>query len=166
MKMSGQDSRKEIENGIQVLNEGRPEDAVKIFAKILKSEPQNAEAYFWRAEASLALSQIAIDEILALYRKAIEYDPTNAYYQSSLGFFCSENGRFNDAEAAYNKAAELEPESSAQFYSEFAAEYARKAPAFMEKFLDDKTREMIQKKALKYALKSISMDEETAKKLL
>jgi Flp pilus assembly protein TadD len=166
MKMPGEDSRKELEDGIQLFNEGRPEDAVKKFAKILKNDPKNAEAYFWRAEASLALSQVAIDEILAFYRKAIEFDPTNAYYQSSLGFFCAENGRFNDAEAAYNRAAELEPESSAQFYSEFAATYARKAPVFMERFLDDKTREMIQKKALKYALKSISMDEETAKKLL
>lgn len=155
-----------MEEGMQLLNEGRPEDAVKRFTKIIKSDPKNADAYFWKAEASLSLPQVTVEEIIALYRKAIENDPVNAYYHSSLGFFCSENGRFNDAEASYNKAAELDPDSSSQFYSEFAAEYAKKAPVFMEKFLDDKTREMIQKKALKYALKAISMDEETAKKLL
>ncbi|MCL4346843.1 MAG: tetratricopeptide repeat protein [Candidatus Thermoplasmatota archaeon] len=161
-----EDAKKELEDGIQLLNEGRAEEAIKKFSKVTKIDPKNAEAYFWKAEASLALSQVTVEEILALYKKAIEYDPNNAYYQSSLGFFCAENGRFNEAEAAYNRAAELDPESSSQFYSEFASEYARKAPVFMERFLDEKTREMIQKKALKYALKSIMMDEETAKKLL
>ncbi len=157
---------RDMEEGMQLLNDGKPEEAVKRFTKAIKSEPKNADAYFWKAEASLSLPQVQVEEIIELYKKAIENDPANAYYQSSLGFFCSENGRFNEAEAAYNKAAELDPDSSSQFYSEFAAEYARKAPIFMEKFLDDKTREIIQKKALKYALKAISMDEETAKKLL
>ena len=164
--MANDQINRDMEEGMQLLNDGKPEEAVKRFTKAIKSEPKNAEAYFWKAEASLSLPQVEVEQIIELYKKAIENDPVNAYYQSSLGFFCSENGRFNEAEAAYNKAAELDPDSSSQFYSEFAAEYARKAPIFMEKFLDDKTREIIQKKALKYALKAISMDEETARKLL
>jgi len=157
---------KEMEEGMQLLNQGRPEEAIKKFAKVIKTDPKNAEAYFWKAEASLSVPDVTTDEILMLYKKAIEMDPANAYYQSSLGFFCTENGRFNEAEAAYNRAAELDPDSASQFYSEFATEYAKKAPVFMEKFLDEKTAEMIQKKALRYALKSIAMDEERAKKLL
>ena len=164
--MANDQINRDMEEGMQLLNDGKPEEAVKRFTKAIKSEPKNAEAYFWKAEASLSLPQVEVEQIIELYKKAIENDPVNAYYHSSLGFFCSENGRFNEAEAAYNKAAELDPDSSSQFYSEFAAEYARKAPIFMEKFLDDKTREIIQKKALKYALKAISMDEETARKLL
>ncbi len=164
--MANDQINRDMEEGMQLLNDGKTEEAVKRFTKVIKAEPKNADAYFWKAEASLSLPQVEVEQIIELYKKAIENDPVNAYYQSSLGFFCSENGRFNDAEAAYNKAAELDPDSSSQFYSEFAAEYARKAPIFMEKFLDDKTREIIQKKALKYALKAISMDEETAKKLL
>jgi Tfp pilus assembly protein PilF len=157
---------KDMEEGLQLLNEGRPEEAVKRFARVMKADPKNAEAYFWRAEASLSLPDVGVDEILSLYKKAIEFDPDNAYYHSSLGFFCAQNGRFNEAEAEYNRAAELEPESASQFYSEFATEYAKNAPVFMEKYLDDKTKEMIQRKALKYALKSIRMDEETARRLL
>ena len=164
--MANDQINRDMEEGMQLLNDGKTEEAVKRFTKVIKAEPKNADAYFWKAEASLSLPQVEVEQIIELYKKAIENDPVNAYYQSSLGFFCSENGRFNEAEAAYNKAAELDPDSSPQFYSEFAAEYARKAPIFMEKFLDDKTREIIQKKALKYALKAISMDEETAKKLL
>lgn len=164
--MADEHVSRDMEEGMQLLNEGKPDEAVKKFTKAIKTEPSNADAYFWKAEASISLPQITVEEIIELYKKAIENDSMNAYYQSSLGFFCSENGRFNEAEAAYNKAAELDPDSSSQFYSEFAAEYARKAPVFMEKFLDDKTREMIQKKALKYALKAISIDEETAKRLL
>ncbi len=164
--MASDQIARDMEEGMQLLNDGKPEEAVKRFNRVIKAEPSNADAYFWKAEASIALPQVPVDDIIVLYKKAIEGDPSNAYYQSSLGFFCSENGRFNDAEAAYNKAAELDPDSSSEFYSEFAAEYAKKAPVFMEKFLDDKTREIIQKKALKYALKAIDMDEATAKRLL
>jgi uncharacterized protein Smg (DUF494 family) len=36
----------------------------------------------------------------------------------------------------------------------------------MEQYLDDSTRALIDKKSLKYLLKSIGLDEEKAKKLL
>jgi hypothetical protein len=36
----------------------------------------------------------------------------------------------------------------------------------MEQFLDDKTKDIIAKKALKYLMKSIGLDEEKARKLL
>jgi hypothetical protein len=45
-------------------------------------------------------------------------------------------------------------------------EYYKRAPAVFEQHLDDNTREIIVKKALKYLLKSINLDEAAAKKLL
>jgi hypothetical protein len=45
-------------------------------------------------------------------------------------------------------------------------EYFRKAPVVFEQHMDEKTMEIITKKALKYLLKSINLDEASAKKLL
>ena len=75
-------------------------------------------------------------------------------------------GRFNDAETFYNKAAEVDSENAAYYWSEFAVNYKAKAPVAMEQFLDDKTRDMIATKALTYALKAITLTKDDAKRLL
>ncbi len=65
-----------------------------------------------------------------------------------------------------NAAAKLDEENAAFYWSEFAVQYARKAPVVMEQFLDDKTRDMIRQKALTYALKALGIEKEDAKRLL
>ena len=75
-------------------------------------------------------------------------------------------GRFNEAEQAYTKAAELDKDNASFYYSEFAIHYRNKAPVIMEQFLDDKTRDMIAQKSLNYMLKALNMEREEAKRLL
>ena len=106
------------------------------------------------------------EEVMELYKKAVELDPMNPIYQSSYAAYLIEIGRFNEAEAAYLKAAELDPDNARYYFSEFGVEYIQRAPVVMEKFLDDKTKEMILKKGLKYLLKAAGITDEEAKKLL
>ena len=61
---------------------------------------------------------------------------------------------------------DLDPDNARYYYSEFGVEYILKAPVVMEKFLDDKTRDMILKKGLKYLLKAAGISEEEAKRVL
>jgi tetratricopeptide (TPR) repeat protein len=110
--------------------------------------------------------KMAVEDVQASYKTAVELDPKNPIYQSSYAAFLVEIGRFNEAEAAYNKAAELDPDNAMYYYSEFGMEYTIKAPIVMEKFLDDKTKDMIMTKGLKYLLKAVGMTEEDAKRLL
>ncbi|MCK5397639.1 MAG: hypothetical protein KAJ33_05260, partial [Thermoplasmata archaeon] len=93
-------------------------------------------------------------------------EPDNVYYLTTLGSFCSDIGRFNEAEQYYTKATEIDEENASVYFSEFAISYFTKAPIIMEKFLDDNTRKMIKKKSLIYMLKALDMDEEEAKELL
>lgn len=155
-----------VKQGFQLLSEGDYSQALSRFDKATKSDPKNAEAYFGKAEAGVLVPKMSVDEILALYKKAVELDPNNPYYLTSMGAFCVEIGRLNEAEAAYNKAAEIDPDNAPYYYSEFGVEYSRKAPEVMEQFLDEKTKDIITRKALKYLLKAIGLDEEKAKKLL
>ena len=60
----------------------------------------------------------------------------------------------------------MDEENAPFYWSEFAIQYARKAPVVMEQFLDDKTRDMIRLKALTYALKALGLEKEDAKRLI
>ncbi len=157
---------KDLMDAQDALSAGDFEAAAARFSKVIKADPKCAEAYFGRAESSVGVPKIAPEEVMELYKKAVELDPKNPIYQSSYGAYLVEIGRFNEAEQAYMKAAELDPDNARYYYSEFAVEYVLRAPVVMEKFLDEKTRDMILRKGLKYLLKASGITEDEAKRLL
>lgn len=160
------DNERDLMEAQDALASGDFEKAVAKFSKVIKADPKCAEAYFGKAEASVGVPKMTPEEVAESYKKAVELDPKNPIYQSSYGAYLVEIGRFNEAEAAYNKAAELDPDNARYYFSEFGVEYTLRAPVVMEKFLDDKTKDMILKKGLKYLLKAAGMTEEDAKRLL
>lgn len=157
---------KDIMDAQDALANGDFESAVAKFSKAIKADPKRAEAYFGKAEASVGVPKMTPEEVMELYKKAVELDSKNPIYQSSYASYLLEIGRFNEAETAYNKASELDPDNARYYWSEFGVEYIQRAPVVMEQFLDDKSREMILKKGLKYLLKAAGISEEEAKKLL
>ncbi len=156
----------DVTAGEQALGRLDYDSAYKHFDKATKADPSNAVAYFGKAEAALGVPKVEAEEILGLYKKAIELDGENPQYRDALASFCVDLGRFNEAEEQYNAAAKLDQENAPFYWSEFAIQYARKAPVVMEQFLDDKTRDMIRQKALAYALKALGLEKEDAKRLV
>ncbi len=157
---------KDLMDAQEAMANGDFEGAVSKYTKVLKADPKCAEAYFGKAEASVGVPKLTPEEVMELYKKASELDSRNPLYLSSYAAYLTEIGRFNEAEAAYNKAAEVDPDNAKYYWSEFGVEYMQRAPVVMEKFLDDKTKEMIQKKGLKYLLKAAGLEEADAKRLL
>jgi tetratricopeptide (TPR) repeat protein len=164
--MAEETTDKLMKQAYQLLSEGEYQKALSKFDKVTKTDANNAEAWFGKAEASVLVPKVKIEDILAAYKKAAELDPKNPLVHSSMGSFCVEAGLFNDAEGAYKKAAEEDPENAPYYYSEFGVEYFRRAPVVMEAYMDDKTEEMVMKKSLKYLLLSIGLDEAGALELL
>ncbi|QLH75307.1 MAG: tetratricopeptide repeat protein [Methanomassiliicoccales archaeon] len=155
-----------MKQGFQLMSEGEYQSALSKFDKAIKVDPKNAEAYLAKADAAVLVPKVSQEEIEALYKKAIELQPDNPFMYQSYAAFCMDVGKFNEAESAYLKAAEVDPENAPYYYSEFGVEYYKKAPVVYEQHLDEKTKEIIARKSLKYLLKSIGLDEAAAKKLL
>ncbi len=155
-----------IVQGFQLLNEGRYSESIQRFNEAIKTDPDNPEAYFGRAEAGMISPEVSAEEVKKQFEKAIELDPDNPFYRSSLGAFCVDLGEFNEAESCYKKAAELDPENRADYYSEFAVSYYKKAPEIMEHLLDEQGMMIIKRKTLNYLLRSIDMDIEEVKEML
>ncbi|HEX7393061.1 MAG TPA: tetratricopeptide repeat protein [Thermoplasmata archaeon] len=160
------DTTKDLMDAQEALASGNFDAAVAKYTKVIKADPKCAEAYFGKAEASVGVPKMTPEEVMELYKKAAELDAKNPIYHSSYAAYLLDIGRFNEAEAAYNKAAETDADNARYYWSEFGVEYIQRAPVVMEKFLDDKTKEMILKKGLKYLLKAAGITEEEAKKLL
>ncbi len=161
-----EEADKLMKKAYDLLGEGEYQKAMSSFDKVVKMDPNNAEAYYGKAQAAELVPKVKTEDILAYYKKAAELDPKNPLYHSAMGAFCVDAGMFNDAEQAYKKAAELDPENAPYYYSEFGVEYFRRAPVIMEAYMDDKTEEMVLKKSLKYLLLAIGLDEAGAKELL
>jgi len=159
-------AEEEIAAGEAALSRLDYDAAFKHFDKAAKLDAKNPIAYFGKAEAALGIPTEEADNILSWYRKAIDLEPDSPQFHEAMASLCMDLGRFNEAEQAYNKAAELDKDNAAFYYSEFAVHYRTKAPVVMEQFLDDKTRDMIAQKSLSYALKALNMDREEAKRLL
>ncbi|MBA3045168.1 MAG: tetratricopeptide repeat protein [Candidatus Thermoplasmatota archaeon] len=162
------DIETELIKGELLLAEFEYEKARKKFNDIIKANPNNARAHFGKAEASLGVQKVKAEDIMELYKKATELDPTNVFFMTSLGSFCLLTGKFQDAEACYNKATELDEENSPDYFAEFAIGYFKSAQIVYENHIDrdPKTMDMINKKALEYMLKAINLTPDKAKLLL
>ncbi|HKZ22845.1 MAG TPA: tetratricopeptide repeat protein [Thermoplasmata archaeon] len=156
----------EIAAGEQALGQLEYAAAYKHFEKVTKADASNALAWFGRAESALGLPDIEPEEILAMYKKAVELRSDDPQFLEALASFCMDMGRFNEAEQYYNKAAEVDGDNASLYWSEFGINYRAKAPIVMEKFLDDKTRDLITQKALNYVLKALNLSKDEARRIL
>jgi len=160
------DAEKEIMAGERKLAEMDFPAALSKFKKAIKLDPRAAGAHFGKAEAALGVPKVPSEEVIADYQKAIELEPENAFYMARLGSFCLEVGEWELAEISYNRAAEADPENAYLYFSEFGLEYYY---SWMAKMGDEATegeREPVVRKSLVYLIRSLDLDEDSAKKLL
>jgi len=82
-------------------------------------EPQKTSQVTWFALANLPANlTMTARNAIAAYKRAIELKPSFAYY-NNLGGIYGRAGKIDEASAAYQKAAELDPAQAAQAWRNF-----------------------------------------------
>tara|TARA_B100000768_G_scaffold144054_1_gene136422 strand:- start:379 stop:1563 length:1185 start_codon:yes stop_codon:yes gene_type:complete len=94
-----------INRAVALHQEGRLEEAEKLYQEILRIQPTNLIA---NNNLGLLLHGLGkFDKALASYKKAIEVKPNYQLAHNNLGIVLHDLGRFHEAEISYRKAIEL-----------------------------------------------------------
>ncbi|MCQ2069877.1 MAG: hypothetical protein MJZ68_01960 [archaeon] len=165
-------AQKKFDTAMKAMDVGDFKKAYTSFKKFTEEFPDDAEGWYCKAECGNYASgmfgaKVKEEEIIAAYTKAIELDDSRPDYYQSYGSFSISIGKYEEAEKAYNEAAQIDESLSSSLYSEFAIEYYNHVLGTYGEIMDDpKARAKYAKKALEYMLKALDMDVEEAKSLL
>ena len=164
-----EDAAKEVAAGQRLMSEGELKGALSRFNKAIRLDPNNPDANFGKAEAAAALPQVATDEIIATYSKAVELQKDTgekALIHSQLGAFALREGKLDMAEQSYKKAAELDVENAPYYMSDLAIEYYMSVAKRMDEEGSNLVLDAARKKSLAFFAKALDMDPKDAAKLL
>jgi tetratricopeptide (TPR) repeat protein len=165
------DLEKKLAAGMKAMDEGDFKKAYSLFKKLCEENPDNADCWYYKAECGNMASgmfgaKVSNEEIADAYNKAIAINENCDYYES-YGLFCISINKYDEAEKAFNEAAEHDESRAASLYSEFAVEYFNNVMATYADIMEDpKARAKYAKKALEYMLKALELSPEEAKSLL
>jgi Flp pilus assembly protein TadD len=155
-----------VEEGEMKLAEMDLKGAYAKFKKAVETDPNNARAYFGRAESALGVEKVAPGDILRDYRKAAELDPKQAgFYLSSLGAFNLSIGQLVPAENAYKEAAGKDPENAVSYLTDFATSYYLQKMGESEE-MEKAEMDHIRYKTLVYLCNALGLTEAEAVELL
>jgi tetratricopeptide (TPR) repeat protein len=163
---------KKFAAGMKAMDEGDFKKAYTAFKKLASENPNDPECWYYKAESGNYASgmfgaKITPEEIMEAYNKAIELDGDKVDYYQSYGSFCISVNKYDEAEKAYNEAAQIDESMESSLYSEFAIEYFNNVMASYGEIMEDpKARAPYAKKALEYMLKALDISAEEAKSLL
>jgi len=143
--------------GKEFMEKGEYKKAIKQFDAVIKADPDNADGYFGKAEASVGLPKMSLIDVAQLYRLAIKNDPENPYYYSVYGDFCLSNGLLPQAEENYQKAIELDTEGAVFHYLDLALGYYQNGLLFLDRQLNLERNDII-KKSVGYLFSAFGLD--------
>lgn len=163
--MASEEARKVIEKANIQLASGEFQRSYNTLKKLIREEPDIAEAYFGMAEAAVGIPKLTVQDIASNYQKACDLAPDNALYQASFGNFCFENGILKKGEECFIRAAEIDEENSALYLSDLATSYFFAAKNFKNMYPAMKEDDIVQK-SLKYIMMAFNIGKEKAKSLI
>ena len=93
--------------GYDLYNQGRYEEAIECYNKALEIDPDYGDA--WNNKGIVLDDLGRYEEAIECYNKALEIDPDNAYVWNNKGVSLYHLGRYEEAIECYNKALEIDP---------------------------------------------------------
>ncbi len=105
---------KDLESGANSFKEGKYEEAIEYFKKVIEKFPSNYEGYF-----NLGLSYLKkgdLDQAIAQLEKATELNPKSVDAHFALGEAYFSKGEGEKATESFSKAIEIAPENPMAYY--------------------------------------------------
>lgn len=100
--------------GARLLDQGRPEEALKEFEAALALEPDRDATYALLGNAAAAAGRP--EDALRYYRRALEMNPREAAHHNNLGILLARSGELEEALAQFQQALQLDPSRAATYY--------------------------------------------------
>ena len=107
-------AKKHVRKGYDHYKANRQKKAIEELSQAIEIEPQNDEAYFWRARAFIRLGQF--DNAIADLKEVIDLNPSYSPAYDNLGWLLMRRNKYDDSLMHLNKSIELNPDNGWTYY--------------------------------------------------
>jgi tetratricopeptide (TPR) repeat protein len=107
-------AQKHVRKGYDLYKKNRIEKAIDELNQAIAIEPQNFEAYFWRARAFMRKGQF--ENAIGDFNKVVDLNPGYSPAYDNLGWLFMRRNEYDQSLAYLNRSIELKPENSWAYY--------------------------------------------------
>jgi len=103
------EARRHVRKGYEHYKENRLEKALEELSLAIETQPENFEAYFWRARTFIRLKQD--DRAIADLKTVVNLNPHYSPAYDNLGWLFMRRNDYDESLASLNKSIELKPDN-------------------------------------------------------
>jgi tetratricopeptide (TPR) repeat protein len=107
-------AQKHVRQGYDHYQENRIEKAIDELSQAIEIEPQNFEAYFWRARAFMRKGQF--ESAIGDFKKVLDLNPGHSPAYDNLGWLFMRRNEYDQSLSYLNRSIELKPENGWAHY--------------------------------------------------
>ena len=107
-------AKKHVSKGYDHYKANRQKQAIEELSQAIEIDPQNPEAYFWRARAFIRLGQF--DNAIADLNAVVELNPRYSPAYDNLGWLLMRRNKYDESLIHLNKSIELKPDNGWTHY--------------------------------------------------
>jgi tetratricopeptide (TPR) repeat protein len=111
---SSRQAQKHLRKGYDYYKENRLEEAIAELSQAIEIEPQNFQAYFWRARAFMHKGQF--ENAIGDFNTVLDLNPAYSPAYDNLGWLFMRRNEFDQSLAYLNRSIELKPENGWAYY--------------------------------------------------
>lgn len=111
---SSRQAQKHVRAGYDHYKENRIEKAIDELSQAIEIEPQNFEAYFWRARAFMRKGQF--ENAIGDFEKVLDLNPGYSPAYDNLGWLFMRRDKYDQSLSYLNRSIELKPENGWAHY--------------------------------------------------
>lgn len=110
----GKQARRHLNKGYDYYKNNRLKKALEKLSLAIESDPQNYEAYFWRARTYIRMGQF--DNAIADLNQVVDINPRYSPAYDNLGWLFMRRNKFDESLILLSKSIELKPDNGWAHY--------------------------------------------------